>query len=169
MRKVVRTIDAISSGVGSAARWLCPALVLLITLEVTRRFVFNAPSMWAFQTSMMIGATIYFVGWAYVHRYRAHIRVDVFYAHLPRRVQALIDVLGNIFVFFPFIIMFTIAAVDKAQYSWAVNEKMEQTAWFPPFAPLRTVIAIALILLVLQGAANFIRDFYLLIRNKPYD
>ena len=84
-------------------------------------------------------------------------------------MKALIDVLGNIFVFFPFVIMFTLAAVNKTIYSWAVNEKMEETAWFPPFAPLRTVMAIALILLVLQGAANFIRDFYLLIRNKPYD
>jgi TRAP-type mannitol/chloroaromatic compound transport system permease small subunit len=65
--------------------------------------------------------------------------------------------------------MFTIAAVDKAQFSWAVNEKMEETTWYPPFGPLRTVIAIALILFLFQGAANFFRDFHVLIRNKPYD
>ena len=169
MRKVLQIIDTINNGVGSAARWLCPALVLLIALEVTRRFVFNSPSMWAFETAMMIGATIYAFGWAYVHRHRAHVRVDVFYAHLPRRLQALVDVLGNIFFFFPFIIIFTIAAVDKAQYSWAVNEKMEETVWYPPLAPLRMVIAIALILFLFQGAANFIRDFHFLIRNEPYD
>ena len=169
MRSILRTIDDINDKAGSIARWLCPALVLLITIEVTRRFVFNAPSMWAFETALMIGTAMYTLGWAYVHRHRAHVRVDVFYAHLPRRLQALVDVLGNIFLFFPFIIMFTIAAVNKAQYSWAVNEKMEETAWYPPFAPLRTVMAIALILLVLQGTANFIRDFYTLIRNKPYD
>lgn len=169
MRKVLRIIDTINDSVGSAARWLCPALVLLITLEVTRRFVFNAPSMWAFETAMMIGATLYVFGWTYVHRHRAHVRVDVFYSHLPRRLQALVDVLGNLFIFFPFIIMFTIAAIDKAQYAWAVNEKMEETVWYPPFAPLRTLVAIALILLVFQGAANFIRDFHFLIRNRPYD
>lgn len=118
---------------------------------------------------MMIGATIYVFGWAYVHRHRAHVRVDVFYTHLPRRLQALIDVLGNLFIFFPFIIMLTIAAVDKAQYAWAVNEKMEETVWYPPFFPLRALVAIALILLLFQGAANFIRDFHFLIRNKPYD
>ena len=169
MRKVLRTIDAISDGVGKISRWLCPALVLLITLEVIRRFVFNSPSMWAFETSMMIGAAAYFFGWAFVHRHRAHVRVDVFYAHLPQRIQALIDVLGNLFLFFPFIIMFTLAAVDKAKYAWVVDERMEETAWFPPVAPLRTAMAIALILLVLQGTANFIRDFHLLIRNKSYD
>ena len=169
MRAILRIIDAINNGVGSAARWLCPALVLLITLEVIRRFVFNAPSMWAFETAMMVGATLYAFGWAYVHRHRAHVRVDVFYAHLPRRMQALIDVLGNIFLFFPFIIMFTIAAVNKAQFAWVVNEKMEETVWYPPFFPLRTAIAIACILLLLQGTANFIRDFHFLIRNRPYD
>ncbi len=169
MKAILRTIDAINDGVGKVARWLCPALVLLITLEVTRRFVFNAPSMWAFETAMMLGATIYVFGWAYVHRHRAHVRVDVFYVRLPRRMRALIDVLGNIFIFFPFIVMFTIAAIDRTQYAWAVNEKMEETVWYPPLAPLRTVIAIALILLLFQGAANFIRDLHLLIKNKPYD
>jgi len=169
MKAILRIIDTISNSVGSAARWLCPALVLLITLEVTRRFVFNAPSMWAFESAMMMGAAIYTIAWVYVHRHRAHVRVDVFYAHLPRRVRALVDVLGNIFIFFPFIVMLTIAAVDKAQYAWAVNERMEETVWYPPLAPLRTLIAIALILLVFQGAANFIRDFHFLVRNKPYD
>ncbi|MFQ5997461.1 MAG: TRAP transporter small permease subunit [Dehalococcoidales bacterium] len=169
MKAILRTVDAINDGVGKAACWLCPALVLLITLEVTRRFVFNSPSMWAFETAMMIGATTYVFGWAYVHRHRAHVRVDVFYAHLPRRGRALIDVLGNIFIFSPFIILLTIAAVNKTKYSWAVNEKMTETTWYPPFAPLRTVIAIALILLLLQGAANFIRDLHFLIRNRPYD
>jgi len=169
MRKILRTIDAINDRVGSAARWLCPALVLLITLEVFRRFAFNSPSMWAFESSMMIGAVIYVFGWAYVERYRAHIRVDVFYNRLSRRLQALIDVLGNLLLFFPYIIVFTYQAGKWTQYAWAVNEKMQETGWYPPFGPLRTVLAIGMVLLLFQGIANFIRDFYLLIRNKPYD
>ncbi len=169
MKAILRIIDTINNGVGSAAHWLCTALVLLITLEVIRRFVFNSPSMWAFESAMMMGAAIYTLAWSYVHLHRGHVKVDIFYIHLPRRVQALIDVLGNIFFFFPFIIIFTIAAVDKAQYSWAVNERMEETVWYPPLGPLRTVIAIALILFLFQGAANFVRDFYVLIRNRPYD
>ena len=137
MRSILRTIDNINDKAGSAARWLCPALVLLITLEVTRRFVFNSPSMWAFETAMMVGATLYVFGWAYVHRHRAHVRVDVFYAHLPRRMQALIDILGNIVFFFPFIIMFTIAAVNKAQYSWAVNEANGGDRLVPAIRPTK--------------------------------
>jgi TRAP-type mannitol/chloroaromatic compound transport system permease small subunit len=169
MRKVFRTIDTINERMGSAARWLCPALVLLITLEVFRRFAFNSPSMWAFETSMMIGATIYVFGWAYVHRYRAHIRVDVFYNRLPRRMRALVDVLGNLFLFFPYIIVFTYQAGKWTKYAFEVNEKMQETGWYPPFAPLRTVLTIGMVLLLVQGIVNFIRDFYLLIRNKSYE
>jgi TRAP-type mannitol/chloroaromatic compound transport system permease small subunit len=169
MRKILRTIDAINDRVGGVARWLCPALVLLITLEVIRRFAFNSPSMWAFETSEMIGATIYVFGWAYVHRYRGHIRVDVFYARLSRRMQALIDVLGNIFLFFPYIMVLTYQAGRWTKYAWTINEKMQETGWYPPFGPLRTVLAIGMALFLLQGTANFIRDCYLLIRNKPYD
>ena len=169
MKKVFRTIETINEWAGSAARWLCPALVLLITMEVFRRFVFNDPSMWAFETSMMIGATIYVFGWAYVERYRAHIRVDVFYNLLSRRMRALIDVLGNLFLFFPYVIVFTYQAGKWTKYAFEINEKMQETGWYPPFSPLRTVLTIGMVLLLLQGIINFIRDFYLLIRNRAYE
>jgi len=43
------------------------------------------------------------------------------------------------------------------------------TYWYPPLAPFRTVVALAFLLLAIQGVAQFIRDFYRLIRNKSYD
>ena len=133
------------------------------------RFVLNNPSMWVLETSMMLGATIYVLGWSYVHRHRGHIRVDVFYMHLPPRGQAVVDIIGQLLFFFPLFIVFTYSAFDWAGEAWAVNEKMVKTYWYPPFAPLRTLIALASVLLLFQGAANFFRDFYLLVRNRQYD
>ncbi len=169
MRTVLKVIDSISDRTGKIVSWLSVVLVILITVEVTQRFVFNSPSMWGFETSMMVGTTIYVIGWSYVLRHKAHVRVDVIYARLSRRVQAAIDVIGYLIVFFPLVIVFTYAATDWAVRAWEINEKMINTLWYPPFAPLRTVVAIAAVLLLSQGLANFIRDLYLLIRNKPYD
>lgn len=169
MRTIIRAIDFTSEWAGRAVRWLCVALVLVITQEVFMRFVLNNPSMWVLETSMMLGATVYVFGWSYVHRHRAHIRVDVFYVRLPPRGQAIVDIIGQLLLFFPLFIVFTYGALDWAKEAWVTNERMVKTYWYPPFAPLRTLIALASILLLLQGAANFFRDFYLLIRNKPYD
>lgn len=169
MKTILKIIDAVSYRTGKTLSWLSAVLVILITLEVTLRFVFNSPTMWGFETSMMVGTTIYVIGWSYVHQQKGHIRVDVIYVNLSRRAQAAIDVIGDLVAFFPVVIIFTYAAISGAVSAWKINEKMTYTLWYPPFGPLRTLVAIAAVLLLSQGLANFIRDLHLLIRNKPYD
>ena len=56
-----------------------------------------------------------------------------------------------------------------AAESGDANEKMAETYWYPPVTPLKVMIALGICLLTLQGAGQFFRDFYLLIKNKTYD
>ncbi len=53
--------------------------------------------------------------------------------------------------------------------SWATDERMPITGWYPPAGPLRTVVFYGLALFALQGIAQFIRDLHLLIKNKQYE
>ena len=80
-----------------------------------------------------------------------------------------IDVVGTLFLFFPLIVVLTDAAITNAWEAWVHKERLEQTFWYPPAGPLRTVVALGFILLVLQGAAIFFRDLYFVVRNKSYD
>ncbi len=161
-------IDTLSELSGKTVRWLVVILVGLITLEVIMRFIFRNPTMWAFETSMILGVIIYVFAWSYVQRYRGHIRVEILYEALPPRGQALIDVIGHLLFFFPLFIVLTYASIGEAWESWVMNERSTLTQWYPPVAPLRTAVAIACLLLLLQGAATLFRDAYQLIRNKSY-
>lgn len=118
---------------------------------------------------MMLGFTLYAIGWAFAHRHHSHVRVDIFYARMSPRGKAIIDVFGALLLFFPLTIVLAIAAVHWAQTAWLINEKMVWSSWYPPTAPIRIVLAIGLALLLLQGGAQFVRDLYILIRNRPYD
>ena len=169
MRTVVRVIDSISEWTGKAARWFGVVLVVQVAYEVTMRYVFNAPSLWGYELGIMLGASLYVLAFAYTHRHRAHVRVDVFYVHLPPRSRAIIDVLGDLLAFFPLIILLVICSWDWAWYAWSTGERMPITGWYPPAGPLRTMVMLGFGLLALQGVAQFVRDLYLLIRNKPYD
>ena len=169
MRTLVRVIDSLSEWAGKTICWFCVALVMLMTFEVIMRYVFNAPTLWVYETSIMIGTTIYIVAWSYAHRHHSHVRVDVFYIRLSLRGKAIIDVVGDLLLFSPLIIILVYASVDWTWASWLEGEVMPQTGWYPPHAPLRTVVTMALCLFALQGGAQFIRDLYVLIRNKPYD
>jgi len=166
MRKVVKVIDSICDWNGKVSSWLMPVLILVMTYETVMRYAFDAPPIWAFETSMMLGAAIFVLAYSYSHRYNAHIRIDIFYQRLSPRKKAIIDVIGALLFFFPIAIVLTHASFINAWDSWAIGEVRQPSAWYPPLAPLRTVIFIGFFLLALQGLANFIRDLYLVIRNK---
>ena len=169
MKKFVRTIDTISGWTARSGRWLIIALVPLVTLEVTLRYVFTKPTLWGYELHVMLAASSYVLAFAYTHREKAHVRVDMFYAHLPPRGKALIDFLGTLFLFFPFIFLLSYVSWNWMFDSWATGEKMPITGWYPPSGPLRTVILYGIVLFAFQSVAQFIRDAYLLIRGKPYD
>lgn len=166
---IVRGIESISEWTGKIARWACLVLVMVFMYEVTARYVFNAPTRWIYETSTMLGGTIAVLGWAYVHRHHGHVRVDVFYEHLSLRGKAIIDVIFTLIFFFPMLIVLIYASFSWMWLSWSMGEKLITSGWLIPAAPIRTVVVLGLSLFALQGVAQFIRDLYQLIRNKPYD
>lgn len=169
MKKVLRIIDSISDQTGRVIRWFCYALILVVVYDVTMRYVFNAPTMWAYETAIMIGGSIYVLSFAYTLRHRGHIRIDIFYARLSLRGKAIIDVLGTFFLFFPLLALVAIASYTWMWKAWVTGERSFETYWYPPLAPFRTVILIGYCLLAFQAVTQFIRDLYVLLRNRPYD
>lgn len=169
MRQILKAIDSISEYTGRAALWLSIALVLVLTYETTARYLFNAPTQWSYETSYMIGATMAVLGWCYVHLHRGHIRVDVFYAHLPFRGRAIIDVVSSIVFLFPLLAVLLYSANSGVLFAWKMNEKLVESSFQPPAGPIRTVLFLGFCLFALQCLAQFLRDFYALIRNKAYD
>lgn len=169
MRKLLRVIDSISGYTGGVMKWFCYALVLVVVYDVIMRYVFNDPPMWAFDTAVMLGGTIYVLAWAYTHRYRGHVRVDVIYHHLSHRARAIIDAAGTLFLFFPLLALVIHESFRWMWRAWVIHERFMETYWYPPVAPFRTIVMLGFCLLLLQGIAQFIRDSYIVIKNKPYD
>lgn len=166
MKNILRFIDSISLWNSRIFQWLCVVLVLLLSYEVMMRYVFNAPTIWVMQTSMMVGGTIIVMGWSYVHQQRAHVRVDVIYGRLSTRWQSLVNTLGALAFFFPFVGFLLYRAIVQAEYSLRMGERMSETAWYPPVFPMRVVVVIGLSLFMLQGIAQFIRDVQTLVRGE---
>ncbi len=166
MKSIVRIIDGISEYTGQGALWLSIALVLVLTFETTVRYVFNAPTQWVYETSYMIGASMAVLGWAYTHKHRGHIRVDLFYSRLSPRGRAIVDVVVSMLFLFPLLIVLIYGSYSSVQFAIKLNERLAESSFRPPAAPIKTVILIGISLFALQTIAEFIRDLYLLIRKK---
>ncbi len=167
MRKILRVIDAISEGIGSAGRWVVVALIAITFWDVLLRYVFGHATMWAFETGMMMGSAIIALGWAYCQKHDAHIRVDVIYVRLSERAKAVINVLGTVIFFIPLFIFLIIHATEWMVESWVFGEVSDKGYWYPPMGPIRTLFVVALLALFFQGIASLIRDVYFIGKKKP--
>lgn len=167
MRKILRIIDAVNEWTGSIARWLVVALVVVTVYGVIARYVFNAPTIWGFETSCMLGGSIILLGWGYTELHGGHIRVDVIYRRLSPRKKAIIDLLGTGLLFFPLFAVLIKTSAWWAWRAWRIHETMTMTFWYPPFSPFRTLIVIGACLFFLQFIAQFIRYLFILRTGKP--
>jgi len=169
IRRAVKTIDKISELSGSVGKWFALLLVVAGTYETVSRHFFNAPTVWAYDTLCMSGGALYLLGASYDYLHDAHTRVDLFFNMLSDRKKAFMNVLCSLLFFFPLITIMFKMAFQWAWRAWKINEVFFNSFWYPPAGPYRTIFALGLFLLLLQGCANFIRDFYFLVRGEPLD
>jgi TRAP-type mannitol/chloroaromatic compound transport system permease small subunit len=169
LKRVVTVIDSISEFSGSVGKWFALLLVLAGTYETVSRHFFNAPTIWAYDTLCMSGGALYLLGASYDYLHDAHTRVDLFFNMLSPRKQAAMNVICSLVFFFPLTIIMFKLAFTWAVRAWKIKEVFFNSFWYPPAGPYRTIFAIGLFLLILQGVANFIRDFYFMVRGETLD
>lgn len=169
VRKLLRFIDFLSETAGSLGKWFAFLLVLVGTFDAISRHFFNAPTIWAYDTLCMAGGIIYMLGASYDYKHDAHTRVDLIYSALSKKAQSIIDIICSIFLFFPLMIIMLKLSITWAMKAWRGHEVMFTSFWYPPAAPYRTLFAVGLLLLILQGTARFIRDIYFVIRGESID
>ena len=169
MRKIIKAIDSVSNASGHVVLVLCYGLIGVVVYSVFMRYVVNQPPMWTYDTSVMIGGAMYMLAWSYTQFHKGHVRVDVFYIHFSPRIKSIIDVLGTLIFFLPLFTMLIWTAYKYAYRAWATKERFLETYWYPPAAPIRTLVVIGLCLFLLQMLAQFVRDFYVMVKGKPYD
>jgi TRAP-type mannitol/chloroaromatic compound transport system permease small subunit len=169
LRRVLRSIDRISETAGQVGKWFALVLVVVASFDAIARHFFNAPTIWAYDTITMAGGAIYLLGASYNYLHDAHTRVDLVYQYLSERKKALFNVVFSLILFFPMMIAMLYMATTWAIRAWTINEVLFNSFWYPPAGPYRTIFALGLFLLVLQGLANFVRDLYFAIRGQTID
>lgn len=169
VRKTLHFIDWMSETSGAVAKWLALLLVLAGTYETISRHFFGAPTTWSYDVLCMAGGALYLLGASYDYLHDAHTRVDMFYSMLSPRKKAMMDAVCFLVLFLPLVSIMTKLAVSWAVRAWTINEVFYNSFWYPPAGPYRTVFAVGLVLLLLQGCAKFVRDVYFAVRGDRLD
>ncbi|MDD5206371.1 MAG: TRAP transporter small permease subunit [Desulfobacterales bacterium] len=155
--KISNLIDRISLWSGNIIRWLSVVLTAAVLYEVAARYLFNSPTIWAYDTAMMIYSVLFLGGAAYVLMVKTHIRVDVLFNMLPQRVQMILDLIYYVVFWLPYIFVMIWYGSKMAYQSMVAEEISNTSQWLEPIWPWRWVIPAGFILLLLQCIAEILR------------
>lgn len=165
--RVATTIDRIIDHTGKIVGWLTVVpLVIVIVYEVVLRYAFNRPTVWAFDITYMLYGSLFMLGAAYTLLHRGHIRTDILYGRWSPRVQALVDAVLYLLIFFPGLVLFLVAGWQKTVHSWSIRETSELSPWRPMLFPFRAVIPVSAGLLLLQGLSELIKAAATVLRGQ---
>src|SRR5574341_508645 len=156
-QRFLRAIDQISYWSGKAFAWLIVAMTFVVSIEVFKRYILNAPTAWIFDFTNMLYGTLFMMCGAYTLALSAHVRADFVYIYLKPRGQAALDLALYFLFFLPGIVGLIYAGYDYAADSWRIAEHSTVTAEGPPIYHFKTVIPIAGALVMLQGLAEIVR------------
>ena len=99
--RLLYVVDALSSAIGKTFGWSIVVLTFTTSYEVFARYMFGAPTDWAFDTSYILYGTLFMLAGAYALSRNGHVRGDFLYrAWRPRR-QAAMDLVLYLLFFFP--------------------------------------------------------------------
>lgn len=157
MQGLLIGIDRLSALAGKTAGWAIVVLTGVICYEVFARYLFRAPTSWAYDTSYILYGTLFMLAGAYTLSRGGHVRADFLYRSLSPRGQAMVDLPLYLLFFIPGIAALIWFGWNFFHISYLQNERSSVTPDGPLIWPFKFLIPLSGGLMLLQGIAEIIR------------
>jgi TRAP-type mannitol/chloroaromatic compound transport system permease small subunit len=155
--RFIHAVDELSYWSGKVFAWLIVALTFVVSTEVFKRYILNAPTAWIFDFNNMLYGALFMLCGAYTLAQAGHVRADFVYIYMKPRGQAALDLALYLLFFIPCMVGLIYAGGGFAADSWRIHEHSTVTAEGPPVYHFKTVIPVAGVLVMLQGVAEIVR------------
>jgi TRAP-type mannitol/chloroaromatic compound transport system permease small subunit len=153
----IRFANRLSAWFGKTFGWLIILMTFGMSYEVMVRYVFNAPTPWALDMSFIMYGTMFMMGGAYTLSRGGHVRGDFVYRLWSDRTQAAMDLILYFLFFFPGVLALVFTGFKYAGRSWSYTEVSVNSPAGIPIYQFKSVIAVAGLLLLIQGIAEVFR------------
>jgi TRAP-type mannitol/chloroaromatic compound transport system permease small subunit len=157
MIRYIAFADRLSAWVGKAFAWSIMIMIIGVTYEVLVRYVFRAPTSWAFDVTFIMYGALFMMGGAYTLSRDGHVRADFLYRLWRPKTQAAVELVLYFFFFFPGILALIFAGAKYAVRSWGYGEVSVNSPAGVPIFQFKALIVAAGVLLFIQGLAQVFR------------
>jgi len=164
----VRRIDDLNTGITKTVSWLVVVTMCITVYDASMRYLFNDPTIWAYQLGGLLLAPFWLLAGGYVLAQDAHVRMDVFYRRLTPRKQAILDLVTYTFFFF-YCSLILIYGWNYFWLSFIRQDHLSMTMWKPLLWPFKVWLPVGVGLILLAGIAKYIRDLYIAITGRQLE
>lgn len=99
MEPLLNAIDRFTTFTGRAVGQLYLILATITVYEVVMRYLFNAPTMWAFELVMILCGAAWMLSVGYITQQKGHIGITILYVLAPKRTQWFMDLFSYVMSF----------------------------------------------------------------------
>jgi len=141
---------------GKSVAWLTLiAATLTFTIVILRRF--GIGSIATQETILYMHATVFLLGAAYTLQADRHVRVDIFYQHLPASKKTIINTLGHCLLLIPVCIGIMIVSWDFVRFSWLIQEGSQESGGLAGVYLVKSLMILMPCLLIYQALLEVIQ------------
>lgn len=163
---LARRIDQIAIWSGRLAAWLIVPMVLSLCYEVIARYLFNAPTEWAYDMTFMLYGSFFMLGAAFTLQRKGHVRTDSLYANWSPRRQAAVDLACYLLMYLPFVCVFAFVGWGYFVKAYTSHETFVSSSWQPITWPFKLTMPLAGVLLLVQGLSECLKCVHTLQRGE---
>lgn len=150
-------IENIISKIGDYASWLWVACVAIIVYSVVTRYVFEQGTVLFEELQWHFAGAAWLIGLSYTLVHDDHVRVDVIHENLSVKTQTWIEFLGITFLLLPFLWFSLGELIPYAQASLEQGERSQSPNGLPMRWLLKSVLPLAIFLLMLAAISRLAR------------
>lgn len=156
INKLLNAIDLVNKYAYNGVGLLFAPLTLIAVFEVGMRYLFNRPTIWAWDINLQLFSFIVVFGAGNTLFRGGHVIMDIFISRLSKKTRLKI----NLAVYVVFFFAMSLILWELASFAWRsllLRERVS-TLFAPVVYPLKIGIFIGVSLLFLQAVSLFVRD-----------
>ena len=150
--------------IGRSVSFLLPVLAAVVAFEVFCRYVLNAPTIWAYDTSLFIFGYISALGGAYAQQKKSHINIDILFLKVPATIQRIFNLITITLAVGLLLVMVNVCFAKFLECLEFGFRK--QSEWAPQVSHFWLMMTVSAGIFIAQYSADFIGDVYFLLTRK---
>lgn len=156
LHRFARVVDGVNYRVGRVMMYgIFVIMGILIWSSVSKTFFL--PSLWTLEMAQFAMVAYYMLGGPYSIQMGSNVRMDLLYGGWSDRRKAQVDAITVLFLIAYLGVMLW-GGIDSTMYSFQYGGERSPTAWRPYLWPIKSLMCLALVLMLLQALSELAKD-----------